>query len=1000
MQKPAAIQYVRPGSYIHVDKALASTGNYAALTLECWVRLFKRGSRTWQGVLTQHTFPGNCGFGLFISPEGKPHLYFGNGGAHNAAWVLGGPSSLFDATPNTNIGEWHHLVAVFENGNAALYVDGVRVADGTGFPSMVTPGAAPLRIGAYGQGDSTAQFLDGDIAMPVIYRRALSPLEVLMRFNDKLPTAPTGSGILGCWPLDEEGGSTVRDIGPDTRTGVIVNGGTWMIGGPGFNAQAVGRFDAGYDPATDSDRGHGLRLSSWDIYDCGWDIIHSFAIPADAIPGIYVGRISVGGVRACDVTFLVKSSAVAQEKASVLMICSTSTWLAYTLIFEKFSLYHEHPAGQFAYKMGLNVPWSVPYNLAYSADPYATYSSPFGSPNYAYSHLVRAERFFHTWLEKQGIAYDVVCDHEVDANPGLLDEYKVVVLAGHSEYWTKSACDALKAYVQSGGKLINASGNTLCWRVSFANGVMECRRKVPGSDNTLYGEQYHEHDGATGGSLREVGSPGWRVVGTDTIGFGNVFMDYEVVAHDHDFFTTPEATGLAVGDSLGTAYAVGHEYDAILSEIPQGGLAPRPLPTIADDYNPVVLAKADFAKAQPTLDEYPDHASLVTLSYDLEPAPTSGAISHIIDWPRTGGGRVFSIGSINAGRSLHEDPKMAALCRNALHHMGVVDRLNILSRDTNGWLKNRYFDGANWYGAWDDLHDGFAFVDVVAVQSSRQNVSLFGVTTSGAMRHRFWNGTLWSAWDDISQGIVFDGKPAAVSSGRNRLHLFARGQNGRIYWKWWDGTSWQAWVDVGGAAISDPAAVVWQGKNLSLAFVNLAGNLEYRYWMGQGWSGSTNMGGNFLGMPTMYWWQGRLYICVVDLQGVVQLKYWTGNDWTGWIALGGTSASQVHMAASPTNEFYKYVLHMFCIDPSGSLNRLVTSLTPLGQAYQWSSLGSGFAGDPSIASHRGGDIHVVATGTDNVLRHGVSSGLTGWSEQENKGSDMMGSPLIFRSFKI
>jgi len=58
-----------------------------ALTLECWVRVFRIGPG-WQGLISQHTYGGSCGFGLFITDQGRPACYFGDGGAFNASYAI------------------------------------------------------------------------------------------------------------------------------------------------------------------------------------------------------------------------------------------------------------------------------------------------------------------------------------------------------------------------------------------------------------------------------------------------------------------------------------------------------------------------------------------------------------------------------------------------------------------------------------------------------------------------------------------------------------------------------------------------------------------------------------------------------------------------------------------------------------------------------------------------------------------------------------------------
>ena len=109
--------------------------------------------------------------------------------------------------------------------------------------------------------------LDGDLAMPVIYERALSADEIAARYRDQGLTPAVGAGVLACWPLAEERGDHVADCTPHARHGRIINSATWMIGGPSFDGGQVPRF-GDYDPSQDPRRGHGLRFASDELYDC------------------------------------------------------------------------------------------------------------------------------------------------------------------------------------------------------------------------------------------------------------------------------------------------------------------------------------------------------------------------------------------------------------------------------------------------------------------------------------------------------------------------------------------------------------------------------------------------------------------------------------------------------------------------------------------------------------------------------------------------------------
>ena len=125
--------------------------------------------------------------------------------------------------------------------------------------------------------------------------------------------------MLGCWPFTEERGTHVADAGTDGRDGQIINRGTWMVGGPSFDAAAIGRHDADYDPTKDPIRGHGLRLAADELYNARWETNHSFKVPADAKSGVYAGRFDfeIGGKpMRYHTTFIVRRPGVAAQGAA------------------------------------------------------------------------------------------------------------------------------------------------------------------------------------------------------------------------------------------------------------------------------------------------------------------------------------------------------------------------------------------------------------------------------------------------------------------------------------------------------------------------------------------------------------------------------------------------------------------------------------------------------------------------------------------------------------
>jgi len=673
---PPVPQPIHPGSFVHVDKGLPAGESLEALTLECWVRPWRLNG--WQTLLGQHNYPTACGYGLGLDGEGRVQFYLSDGQAYRPERALAGPVLAHR--------QWQHVVGTWDGTTKSLWIDGQMVAEQP-FAGPVQPGPAPLWLGACGYDGPAVNILDGDLAMPVIYRRALAADEMQARSPDPSLTPARGEDVLACWPLTEERGARVADVSAHARHGRIVNEATWMIGGPSFDGSQVPRF-ADYDPARDPRRGHGLRFAADDLVDCGWQVTHAYEIPRTAKPGIYVGRFRLtrdGQERLYHVTFVVRRAADA-PRAPILAIAATGTWLAYRATPfavtppqrhsfwdtggianspgdpPAYCMYRDHRAGQPAYKIGVQTPWP-------NAGPYVLYSAE----SVGYSHLMRAERFALTWLEQSGYAYDMVGDWDVHQNPKLLDDYPVVLINGHSEYWSTEEFEALERYLGHGGNVLVLSGNTICWRVSYNEDgtVMECRKlgvHPGGRPGCTVGELWHSQDGRRGSLARESGIPAWKLIGLDSLGFWGAASNtrYEVQQADHFLFHQPEEVGLAAGEPFGGApdgdlpRPVGHEPDVRLSllrqlttDVPPGATLPAEpagIVTLADGKQPGAAA----------FDYYFRPARLV-----------DGVACHMIYWERPQGGRVFHAGSLGAGWGLSADPKFQTLLRNVLFHFGV-----------------------------------------------------------------------------------------------------------------------------------------------------------------------------------------------------------------------------------------------------------------------------------------------------------------------------------------
>jgi len=84
--------------------------------------------------------------------------------------------------------------------------------------------------------------------------------------------------------------------------------------------------------------------------------------------------------------------------------------------------------------------------------------------------LNKWEHAFVRWAEAENLALDYFTDFDLDAEPDLLDAYGVLIVVGHSEYWSARQRDQVEAFVDRGGRFAIFSGNTAFWKVRFDDG--------------------------------------------------------------------------------------------------------------------------------------------------------------------------------------------------------------------------------------------------------------------------------------------------------------------------------------------------------------------------------------------------------------------------------------------------------------------------------------------------------------------------------------------------
>jgi hypothetical protein len=107
-------------------------------------------------------------------------IAFGGGNDDDLAWVTYGGGACEDTSIASGvnlIGEWHHIVVVYDGSDGALYVDGVNVYNCTATLTLVD---SPLYIGSNTQ---SVQALNGTVDEVGLWNRPLTTDEILELYN-------------------------------------------------------------------------------------------------------------------------------------------------------------------------------------------------------------------------------------------------------------------------------------------------------------------------------------------------------------------------------------------------------------------------------------------------------------------------------------------------------------------------------------------------------------------------------------------------------------------------------------------------------------------------------------------------------------------------------------------------------------------------------------------------------------------------------------------------
>lgn len=197
-----------------------------------------------------------------------------------------------------------------------------------------------------------------------------------------------------------------------------------------------------------------------------WSTSATWAIPANATPGIYVYNMRrtdntsfvAGGI------FVVRSTVPGSQNNQILHATSEFTWQAYNAWgartdagngyagFTGRSLYGQAPAAVAIGSRAFSVSFDRPLGTISANNSSYHWDSEGGVVNF---------------LEANGYDVAYMSSTDIDKDPTIPSKFKIALSSGHSEYWTDNLRDAYEDARDAGTSLIFLSSNTALWRVRF-----------------------------------------------------------------------------------------------------------------------------------------------------------------------------------------------------------------------------------------------------------------------------------------------------------------------------------------------------------------------------------------------------------------------------------------------------------------------------------------------------------------------------------------------------
>ncbi|MEP7377851.1 MAG: DUF4082 domain-containing protein [Chitinophagaceae bacterium] len=229
--------------------------------------------------------------------------------------------------------------------------------------------------------------------------------------------------------------------------------------------QDLGTFSGTVQP-------NGITNSTTGMLDCSnWSESASWAIPSNAVSGLYIAKLERTGGGSNHIVFIVRNDA---STSDMYFQFPDATWQAYNGY-----------GGTSNYDGTTSWPSGHAVKVSYNR-PFFPYNSLFNTDGREADWYMNSEYPMIRWLEMNGYDVTYTSCNDVDNNGGRLLNHKVFISNGHDEYWSKDQRANVESARNAGVNLAFFSGNEVYWKTRWeSNDGTEDRTLVCYKEGTM-----------------------------------------------------------------------------------------------------------------------------------------------------------------------------------------------------------------------------------------------------------------------------------------------------------------------------------------------------------------------------------------------------------------------------------------------------------------------------------------------------------------------------------